>query len=91
MCRKAPKPSTNSSIGVPFSRCEEDGPSISVLRRHDDEYGKGTALRTCAAADRTGHAMLHTLYGQSLRTASVLHRVFRDRPDQWMTTAPAAA
>ena len=30
-------------------------------------YGKGTAQRTCAAADRTGHAMLHTLYGQSLR------------------------
>ena len=30
-------------------------------------YGKGTAQRTCAAADRTGHAMLHTMYGQALR------------------------
>src|SRR3546814_7620929 len=30
------------------------------------EYGKGTAQRTCAAADRTGHAILHTLYQQSL-------------------------
>jgi succinate dehydrogenase / fumarate reductase flavoprotein subunit len=30
-------------------------------------YGKGTAQRTCAAADRTGHAMLHTLYGQALK------------------------
>ncbi len=30
-------------------------------------YGKGTAQRTCAAADRTGHAMLHTLYQQSLK------------------------
>ena len=45
-------------------------------------YGKGTAQRTCAAADRTGHAMLHTLYQQSLKhEARVLHRVFRDRPD----------
>ncbi len=31
------------------------------------DYGKGTAQRTCAAADRTGHAILHTLYGQALR------------------------
>ena len=31
------------------------------------DYGKGTAQRTCAAADRTGHAMLHTLYGQAVR------------------------
>src|SRR5258708_1253167 len=30
-------------------------------------YGKGTAHRTCAAADRTGHAMLHTLYQQSIK------------------------
>src|SRR5262249_59972637 len=30
-------------------------------------FGKGTAQRTCAAADRTGHAMLHTMYGQALR------------------------
>src|SRR5918997_5625656 len=33
-------------------------------------YGKGTAQRTCAAADRTGHAMLHTMYGQAVRHAS---------------------
>src|SRR5437667_4176350 len=33
-------------------------------------YGKGTAQRTCAAADRTGHAMLHTMYGQALRHAA---------------------
>jgi succinate dehydrogenase / fumarate reductase flavoprotein subunit len=38
--------------------------------------------RTCAAADRTGHAMLHTLYQQSLaQRRRVLHRVFRARPD----------
>src|SRR5205814_41118 len=34
------------------------------------DYGKGQAQRTCAAADRTGHAMLHTMYGQSLRHAA---------------------
>src|SRR5260370_8247822 len=33
-------------------------------------FGQGTAQRTCAAADRTGHAMLHTLYGQALRNAA---------------------
>ena len=33
-------------------------------------YGKGTAQRTCAAANRTGHAMLHTMYGQALRHAA---------------------
>ena len=45
-------------------------------------YGKGIAQRTCAAADRTGHAMLHTLYQQSLQARRrVLHRVFRARPD----------
>jgi succinate dehydrogenase / fumarate reductase flavoprotein subunit len=31
------------------------------------DYGKGTAQRTCAAADRTGHAILHTLYGQAVK------------------------
>ncbi|MFT2598155.1 FAD-binding protein, partial [Escherichia coli] len=34
------------------------------------DYGKGQAQCTCAAADRTGHAMLHTMYGQSLRHAA---------------------
>src|SRR5260370_31478658 len=33
-------------------------------------FGQGTAQRTCAAADRTGHAMLHTLYGQAVRHAA---------------------
>jgi succinate dehydrogenase / fumarate reductase flavoprotein subunit len=47
------------------------------------EYGEGPPVqRTCAAADRTGHAILHTLYGQSLKQQRrVLHRVFRARPD----------
>ena len=53
---------------MPFSRREEDG---RIYQRPfggmTTHYGKGTAQRTCAAADRTGHAMLHTLYGQALR------------------------
>src|SRR5712672_2000359 len=54
--------------GMPFSRREEDG---KIYQRPfggmTTHFGKGTAQRTCAAADRTGHAMLHTMYGQSLR------------------------
>jgi succinate dehydrogenase / fumarate reductase flavoprotein subunit len=46
-------------------------------------YGDGPPVqRTCAAADRTGHAILHTLYGQSLKQqCGILHRIFRARPD----------
>ena len=41
------------------------------LRRHDQELRRGPPIqRTCAAADRTGHAMLHTLYGQALRNTT---------------------
>src|SRR6185295_1388764 len=57
--------------GLPFSRREEDG---KIYQRPfggmTTHYGKGTAQRTCAAADRTGHAMLHTMYGQALRHAA---------------------
>ena len=53
--------------GLPFSRT----PSGRIYQRPfggmTTEFGKGIAQRTCAAADRTGHAMLHTLYQQSLR------------------------
>ena len=40
------------------------------------DYGKGQAQRTCAAADRTGHAMLHTMYGQALRHAAEFYIEF---------------
>ena len=40
---------------------------IKDLWWNDKNYGNGTAQRTCAAADRTGHAILHTLYGQALK------------------------
>ncbi len=53
--------------GVPFSRTEEGKIYQRPFGGMTTHYGKGRAQRTCAAADRTGHAILHTLYGQSLR------------------------
>ena len=56
--------------GVPFSRTEDGRIYQRPFGGMTTHYGKGTAQRTCAAADRTGHAMLHTLYQQSLRHAA---------------------
>jgi succinate dehydrogenase / fumarate reductase flavoprotein subunit len=53
--------------GVPFSRTEEGKIYQRPFGGMTTNFGEGTAQRTCAAADRTGHAMLHTLYQQSLR------------------------
>jgi succinate dehydrogenase / fumarate reductase flavoprotein subunit len=53
--------------GVPFSRTDEGKIYQRPFGGMTTNYGKGIAQRTCAAADRTGHAILHTLYGQSLR------------------------
>jgi succinate dehydrogenase / fumarate reductase flavoprotein subunit len=52
---------------VPFSRTEEGRIYQRPFGGMTTEFGKGVAQRTCAAADRTGHAMLHTLYGQALK------------------------
>jgi succinate dehydrogenase / fumarate reductase flavoprotein subunit len=57
--------------GLPFSRTEAGKIYQRAFGGMTTRYGDGPpALRTCAAADRTGHAMLHTLYGQSLRHAT---------------------
>ncbi|HSR82233.1 MAG TPA: FAD-binding protein, partial [Hyphomicrobiaceae bacterium] len=53
--------------GVPFSRTEDGKILQRAFGGMTMDYGKGPAKRTCAAADRTGHAMLHTMYGQALR------------------------
>ena len=52
--------------GVPFSRTEEGKIYQRAFGGMTKNYGEGPIQRTCAAADRTGHAMLHTMYGQSL-------------------------
>jgi succinate dehydrogenase / fumarate reductase flavoprotein subunit len=53
--------------GVPFSRTEEGKIYQRAFGGMTRNFGEAPVQRTCAAADRTGHAMLHTLYGQSLR------------------------
>ena len=69
LCREAPKAVYElEHFGVPFSRTEEGKIYQRPFGGMTTEFGEGPpAQRTCAAADRTGHAMLHTLYGQSLR------------------------
>lgn len=58
-------------FGVPFSRTEDGRIYQRPFGGMTTEFGQGPAAqRTCAAADRTGHAILHTLYGQSLRHSS---------------------
>ena len=54
--------------GMPFSRNEDGKIYQRPFGGHTTEYGEGPPVqRTCAAADRTGHAMLHTLYGQCVK------------------------
>jgi succinate dehydrogenase / fumarate reductase flavoprotein subunit len=69
LCRNAPEAVYElDHYGVPFSRTEDGKIYQRPFGGHYTEYGEGPPVqRTCAAADRTGHAMLHTLYGQSLR------------------------
>jgi succinate dehydrogenase / fumarate reductase flavoprotein subunit len=68
MCRNAPAAVYElEHWGLPFSRKEDGKIYQRPFGGMTTHYGKGTAQRTCAAADRTGHAMLHTMYGQSLR------------------------
>jgi succinate dehydrogenase / fumarate reductase flavoprotein subunit len=67
MCREAiPSVIELEHFGVPFSRTEEGKIYQRPFGGMTTHFGEGTAQRTCAAADRTGHAILHTLYQQSL-------------------------
>jgi succinate dehydrogenase / fumarate reductase flavoprotein subunit len=68
MCKVAPAAVIElEHYGVPFSRTEQGKIYQRPFGGMTTHYGKGIAQRTCAAADRTGHAMLHTLYQQSLK------------------------
>ncbi|MBY0429132.1 MAG: FAD-binding protein, partial [Alphaproteobacteria bacterium] len=68
MCREAiPAIIELEHYGVPFSRTAEGKIYQRAFGGMTTNYGKGIAYRTCAAADRTGHAILHTLYQQSLK------------------------
>ncbi|MEE8516597.1 MAG: succinate dehydrogenase flavoprotein subunit [Alphaproteobacteria bacterium] len=68
MCRNAVAAVTElEHFGVPFSRTEDGRIYQRPFGGHTVDYGKEMAHRACAAADRTGHAILHTLYQQSLK------------------------
>ena len=71
MCRNAPAAVYElEHWGVPFSRTEDGKIYQRAFGGMTRDYGEGSVQRTCAAADRTGHAMLHTMYGQALRHQS---------------------
>jgi succinate dehydrogenase / fumarate reductase flavoprotein subunit len=68
MCREAiPAVIELEHYGVPFSRTEDGKIYQRAFGGMTTRFGEGTAQRTCAAADRTGHSILHTLYQQSLK------------------------
>ncbi len=68
MCRQAPNAVIElEHYGVPFSRTPDGKIYQRAFGGMTTHFGEGLAQRTCAAADRTGHAILHTLYQQSLR------------------------
>ena len=68
LCKEAPAAVLElEKYGVPFSRTEEGKIYQRPFGGMTKNYGNETVQRTCAAADRTGHAILHTLYGQALK------------------------
>jgi succinate dehydrogenase / fumarate reductase flavoprotein subunit len=68
MCKEEPAAVIElEHYGVPFSRTEDGRIYQRPFGGMTTHFGKGIAQRTCAAADRTGHAILHTLYQQSLK------------------------
>ena len=69
MCREAPKAVIElENYGLPFSRTDEGKIYQRAFGGQSLDFGKGGQAYRCAcAADRTGHAMLHTLYGQSMK------------------------
>ena len=69
MCSEGPQAVFElEHMGLPFSRTESGRIYQRPFGGHTTEFGEGPPVqRTCAAADRTGHAILHTLYGQSLK------------------------
>ena len=71
MCRQAvPTVLELEHAGMPFSRTEDGKIYQRPFGGHMSDFGKHPVPRACAAADRTGHALLHTLYGQALRVGA---------------------
>ncbi|MEQ1929346.1 MAG: succinate dehydrogenase flavoprotein subunit [Parvularculaceae bacterium] len=78
LCRHAPAAVYElEHWGVPFSRTEDGKIYQRAFGGMTKNFGEGPIQRTCAAADRTGHAMLHTMYGQAVkRNATFLIEYF---------------
>ncbi len=78
MCRAAPRIVRElEHQGVPFSRLDNGTIYQRAFGGQSREFGEGgQASRTCAAADRTGHAILHTLYQQNLRAGTHFYQEF---------------
>lgn len=75
LVKEAPKAVYDlEKYGVPFSRTDAGKIYQRPFGGHTSEYGEGKPVqRTCAAADRTGHAILHTLYGQALKNKATFY------------------
>jgi succinate dehydrogenase / fumarate reductase flavoprotein subunit len=71
MCRQAaPTVIELEHAGMPFSRTDDGKIYQRPFGGHMSDFGKHPVPRACAAADRTGHALIHTLYGQALRVGA---------------------
>ena len=85
MCREAPKAVIElENYGLPFSRTDEGKIYQRAFGGQSLDYGKGGQAYRCAcAADRTGHAMLHTLYGQSMKHDCQFFGETKHKPSLW--------
>ncbi len=91
MCKEAPAAVIElEHYGLPFSRTEDGRIYQRPFGGMTTHFGKGIAQRTCAAADRTGHAMLHTLYQQSLKHARSSSSSTSPSTSSWRTARAAA-
>ncbi len=77
LCRMAPEIIIElEHMGMPFSRLENGKIYQRRFGGHTKEFGKEAVCRSCAAADRTGHAMVHTLYEQCLKNGVTFYNEF---------------
>ncbi len=77
MCRMAPEVVIElEHMGMPFSRLQDGKIFQRRFGGHTKHFGKEAICRTCAAADRTGHAMLHTLYEQCVKNHVIFYNEF---------------
>lgn len=74
MCREAPQSVIElEHMGLPFSRLDDGKIYQRAFGGHTINFGEDMARRTCAAADRTGHALLHTLFQKNIEANTDFH------------------